>query len=427
MKLAADEERMLSGESGPGIQRAMELLIAVGEAFEAERMVDISAAHILSPEMQFWNTGQLAGWSRELVEESVEGVDGFKVPTTINPIFLDPRLAERIAFPAGFIEEMQRTLAEGRQTYARLGIIPVYSCCPFYVYPARKGEHIGSAESVAVLYNNSVLGVRVNRESGPTALATALTGKTPLYGMHLSENRYARALVKLKDSLDPATFTYADYNALSYYVGGVVVNRIPVYAGLPENMSTTQLKYLCAPLGVSAGIPMMHAAGITPEAPDVETALGARQPEMVVEVGKEEISTTYEQLTSAREERINYVFLGCPHASVPEIQEIAGLLYGKKIHPDVTLIVGTSSPLHLLTREMGLVDIIEGSGGMVISGMCSAGAFLRRNVPKGYKVGVAATNAAKAAHYLKVGGVQVWFGNLRNCIDAAIKGKWEGS
>lgn len=425
MKLTADEERMLAGESGPGVQRALELLIAVGEAYEAEKLIDISSSHILSPEMQFWNTGQLSRWARELVTESVEGATHFKVPVTINPIFLEPTIAERLGYPESYIEEMRQSLAFGRETYARLGVIPTYTCCPFYIHPLRQGEHSGGAESLVVLFNNSVLGVRVNRESGPTALATALTGKTPLYGMHLPENRYGQALVELKDDLEPRAFTYADYNALSYGVGKMVVDKIPVFLGLPRNMSITQLKYLCAPLGVSAGIPMFHAVGITPEAPTAEVALGGKKPEMSIEVGRKEIEQTSTELCSATDSRIDYVFLGCPHVTIPEMEEIATLLQSKKVKPDILLIVGTTEPLRLLARKMGLVDIIENSGGMVVSGMCSAGSFLRRGVPQGFHVGVVATNAAKAAHYLKAGGVQVWFGTMQQCISAAVTGRWE--
>jgi len=427
VKLAADEERMLAGELGPGVQRAIELLIAVGEAYDAAEMIDISSSHILSPEMQFWNTGQLSRWARELVAESVEGAKSFRVPVTINPIFLEPQIAERLGYPRSYINEMRDSLDHGRKTYGRLGVIPTYTCCPFYIYPARKGEHLGGAESLAVLFNNSVLGAMVNRESGPTALATALTGKTPLYGMHLPENRLGQAIVVLKDDLDPDIFTYADYNALSYYVGKIVVDKIPVFLGLPQKISITQLKYLCAPLGVSAGIPMFHAVGITPEAPTAEVALGGKKAAITIEVGKKEIDMTYSDLCSATEHKIDYVFLGCPHVTIPEMQEIAKLLQGKKINSAVIFIVGTAEPLRLLAQEMGLVDMIESSGGIVVSGMCSAGSFLRRGVPEGYKVGVAATNAAKAAHYLKVGGVQVWFGTMQKCIEAAIKGNWEAA
>ena len=425
MKLTSDEKRMLDGGSGPGVQRAMELLVAVGDAYEAERMVDATSSHILSPELQFWSTGKLGRWVKELTKESIEGVHRFKIPTTINPLFLTAEVAEKIGFPAEYIEEMQQTQIYGIDAYRSLGVIPTYTCCPFYLHAAHYGEHLGGAESVAVLFYNSVFGAMVNRESGPTALAIAITGKTPCYGMHVPENRRAQVVVKIKDDLDPGTFTYADYNALSYFVGGIVVDKIPVYSGLPSSTTLTQLKYLCVPLGVSAGLPMMHAAGITPEAPTVEAALGNKKPAMTIEIGAQELRDTYEALCSARDEKVNYVLLGCPHTTVEETREIAHLLQGKKVSDDVLLLVGTSEPLRLLAQQMGLVDIIEKAGGLVVSGICSAGSFLRRNVPSGFSVGVAATNAAKAAHYLKVSGVQCWFGTMKQCVNAAINGKWE--
>jgi predicted aconitase len=110
---------------------------------------------------------------------------------------------------------------------------------------------------------------------------------------------------------------------------------------------------------------------------------------------------------------------------VEELREIAQLLEGEKVHNDVLLLVGTTEPLRLLAQQMGLVNIIEKAGGLVVSGICAAGSFLRRNVPSGFTVGVAATNAAKAAHYLKASGVQCWFGTMQKCLNAAVKGRWE--
>ncbi len=107
-------------------------------------------------------------------------------------------------------------------------------------------------------------------------------------------------------------------NALSYCVGKMVVDKIPVFLGLPPDMSITQLKYLCAPLGVSAGTPMFHAVGITPEAPTVAAAFGGRKPEMTIAVGRREIDSTFKELCSATEPKVDYVFLGCPHVSIPE-------------------------------------------------------------------------------------------------------------
>ena len=92
MRLTFEEERMLAGKEGSAIQKAMELLVAVGEAYDAEVMIDVAYAHILPTEMLHYPLGQLGAWSRELVKESLEGAEGFKVPTTLNPTFLDAAL-----------------------------------------------------------------------------------------------------------------------------------------------------------------------------------------------------------------------------------------------------------------------------------------------------------------------------------------------
>ena len=108
-----------------------------------------------------------------------------RIPTTINPLFLTAEVAAKIGFPAEYIQEMQETQIHGMDVYRSLGVIPTYTCCPFYLHAAHYGEHLGGAESVAVLFYNSVFGAMVNRESGPTALAIAITGKTPVSYTHL--------------------------------------------------------------------------------------------------------------------------------------------------------------------------------------------------------------------------------------------------
>ncbi|MFC2032663.1 aconitase X [Chloroflexota bacterium] len=424
MKLSGEEARMLDGEQGPGVQKAMELLVAVGKAYGAERMVKVVSSHLVPPDLQFWTTGQLGEWARELVMESLEGAEVFKVDTTINPVIFNPDLLKKFGYPQSYVDEMKASIAHGMSLYERLGVIPAYTCCPFFSHVFRKGEHLGMAETTAVLFSNSILGAMTNRESGPTALATALTGRTPLHGMHLPKNRLGQVLVELKDNLNLEDFTYADYSALSYYVGGQAMDRIPVYAGLPSNMSITELLYLSSAHSGRGGIPMFHAAGITPEAPTVEAAFGGKRPVDKIEVGREEIKAVFETLCSSTEEKVNFVLFGCPHATLEQIRKVARLLNGKKTHNDVTLILATSDPIYALAQRMGLVEAIQDAGGFVVSGLCSIG-FPRRAVPQGFKVGVIAIAATGSAHLLKAAGLQVWFGSIEQCVKAAIKGKWE--
>ena len=424
MKLCDEEKRMLGGELGPGVQRAMELLIAVGEAYGAERMIRITSCHLVPPDLQLWTTGQTGKWARELVTESVEGAECFRVNTTINPVIFDPDLLLKFGYPKFYVDEMKICIAGGMELYRRLGVIPTYTCCPFFSRVFREGEHLGAAETTVVLFLNSILGAMTNRESGPTALAAALTGRTPLYGMHLRENRLGQVLVEFKDNLSLKEFTYADYSALGYYVGGRAMDKIPVYTGLPSNVSMTELLYFSCAHSGCGGVSMIHAVGVTPEAPTAETAFGGKKPVATIEVGKEELESVFETLCSASEEKVNYVLLGCPHATLEQIREVARLLSGKRVHNDITLILATSEPVYALAKKMGLIDVITEAGGFAVSGLCSIG-FPRRAVPPGFEIGVIATDGSVAAHLLRVAGLQVWYGSMDQCIGAAIKGKWE--
>ena len=427
MKLTVDEERILAGKEGSGLRKAMELLVAVGEAFDAEVMIDVASSHIVAPEMQLWpNIEQFQVWLKELVAESIEEARSFRVPVTINPVYMKPQVARKIGFPQSFIDEVEQPIREAMEKYKRLGAMPTYTCCPFFTHVSRRGEHLGGAESVAILFYNTVFGAMVNRESGPTSLATALTGKTPLYGLHLPENRRAQALVELKDDINPRDFDYADYNALSYYVGKEVKDKIPVFKNLPKDITITQLKYLCAPLGVSSGLPMLHAVGITPEAPTLEAALRGQKEEMKLEVGRREVEQTFEALCTAKDEKVNIVLFGCPHATVEEMAEIAQMLEGKKLHEDVKLVVATSEAFGAMVQEMGIVGAIEDAGGLVATGMCVGTNFLVGRLPREIGLETVATNSAKAASYLGAAGVKVWFGNTKQCVTAALEGRWKG-
>ena len=201
---------------------------------------------------------------------------------------------------------------------------------------------------------------------------------------------------------------------------------IPVFKDLPLDISVTELLYLARSLPTTGGLPMFHAVGITPEAPNLEAAFGDRKPLDTVVVGREEMRNTFQEVSSAEDEKINWVLFGCPHATWEQITRVARALAGKKIHRDVHLILATSEPLRALAQKKGLVDGIQTAGGHVLSNVCSVG-FPRRAVPPGYRMGVAVSDSAGAAHLLKVMGVPVWFGSIEQGVKAAITGRWEAA
>lgn len=426
MKLTQREEHMLAGKFGTGPQKSMELLTAVGDVFEAECMVPVASSHLVIPEIQLFPKGREAEWGIEITRKLVDGVDKFRVPATINPTVLDLEKAEALQISDKFVSDMKPIFKKAMEVYEKKGAIPNYSCTPFFDFFYRKGEHLGGAESVQVLYNNSVNGARLNRETGPTALAVAVTGVTPNYGMHLDENRLGQVLFELDENIDPEKFTDADLNALGYFAGRVAVERIPVFNGLPTNMNETDLKYLCVPLAVSAGIPMIHVVGVTPEALTLDAAFGGKKAKETVVVGMEELQTAFERLNTATSSDLDYVALGCPHCSLRELREIVHLLNGRKISPNVVFFVATSTIKYDLARKMGIVEEIERCGGVVVKGMCP-GASIFGRYGKELGVKTVATNSSKNAHYIGAhsgGHVKTCFGSKEKCIEAAIAGKW---
>jgi predicted aconitase len=426
MRLTEKQQQMLDGEYGRGTQRSIEMLIRVGEVFDAADMVPVRSSHLVIPEMSLFFNNEAAEWGREITRPLMEDVKRFAVPSTTNALMLDLEKADALRIPRSFVKEMKQTFDESKAEYEGRGAIPNYSCTPFFDFFYRRGDHLGGAESVQILLNNSFNGARVNRETGATALAVAVTGVTPRYGLHLKENRYGQVLIEIDRELTGEKLNDADYNAIGYYVGRVAVDRIPVFRGLPRDMDETDCKYLCVPLAVSAGIGLIHVEGVTPEADSLEMAFGGRKPKDRFVIGKKELKSSYERLNTAKGEKMDYVALGCPHCSLNELREIAALLEGKTVNPNVVLLVATSTIKYKLGQQMGIVETIESSGGVVVSGMCPGSTIFGRY---GKELGVrtVATNSAKNAHYIGAhsgGCVGTHFGSMRQCIEAALTGRW---
>ena len=426
MELTKREEDMLSGKIGKGAQKSMELLFSVGQVFGADKMIPVTSSHLVIPEIQLFPKGSEAEWGMEITRKLVDGIEKFAVPATINPMIIDIEKSDALNIPKRFVDEMKPIFKKAIDFYEGKGAIPNYSCAPYFDFFYRKGEHLGGAESIQVLFNNSVNGARLNRETGPTALAVAVTGVTPNYGMHLAKNRVGEVLFELDEKLDSTNFTDADFNAIGYYGGFIAAERIPVFSGLHSTMTATDLKYLCVPLAVSAGIPMIHVLGVTPEAGTIEEAFGGVAPRETVRITQKEIQWTYDRLNTAQTEDLDYVAIGCPHCSLEEIRYISELLRGRKVHINVIMFVAASTIKYELAERMGIVRTLENSGVVVVKGMCP-GASIFGRYGKELGVSTVATNSSKNAHYIGAhsgGHIKTHFGSLVQCIESAVAGKW---
>jgi len=400
MYLNKEEERILNGELGEGMQKAMELLVAIGDAYDAEKLIPISRAHAAS-------SGQEG--DMYFVELLANGGASCRVPTTTNPVY------DMEYFHSLFeiSEEEAEVPRRVKEAYKRIGAILSWCCTPYITENIPLyGEHVAFSESSATPYVNSVIGALTNREAAQSALAAGVIGKTPEYGLHLKENRRGTHLVKVEAALKDEF----DYTLLGQYVGKQIGYGIPVFTGISNPPTTEDLINLCAMLNTSGAVPMFYIPGYTVEAETVEEAFQGDTPEDKITVTERELKQTYEELQTTSG-KLDLVTLGCPHYTLKQVGEVARLLKGKKIHPDVSFWVCTSATAKLLAERNGYVDIIRQAGGHVVPDTC-----IDEPCWHPYKEKVGATDSPKCAYYRRFKEAMVI--RLKDCVEAAIKGEW---
>ena len=225
---------------------------------------------------------------------------------------------------------MERTALAYKTLGARLN----FSCTPYlFDNIPRQGEVIAFSESSATPYVNSVWGALTNRESAQSALCAAIVGKVPEYGLLLKENRRATARVVVKADLRD---DFA-YQQLGWAVPQKIGHRIPVFEGIPKNVGMEGLMNLGAQLNTAGAVPMYHIAGVTPEAPDLETALQGRPPEIEIDIRQPDLD---EQIGKFSDEPgdIDFVMFGCPHHTLRQVREVAGMLEGRRLRTELWIL-----------------------------------------------------------------------------------------
>jgi predicted aconitase len=399
--LTAEEQAMLAGEAGPGVQKAMEIVLALGQIYGAADLVAVASVQVSG--VSYKNLGE-AGL--EFLEEWMAQGARVRVPATLNPAGMDLLAWRELGFSEEFARRQQAVIA----AYTALGITPTCTCTPYLVGHAPQfGQHVAWAESSAVSYANSVLGARTNREGGPSALAAAITGRTARYGLHLDKNRLATAMVDVRCPIA----SEADLGALGYLVGQRVKNGVPYFRFDSLNLNLSfNLKTLGAAMAASGAVALYHVEGVTPE------ALAGN----VIRPGAEwlvidDLASGYAALNGPAE-TIDLVSIGCPHASLAEIEAMADALAGRRV--TTALWITTARTTRQAAKAAGLVARIEAVGGRVVADTCLVVAPV---ADLGFHT--LATNSAKMAFYAPShSGLVVRFGPMEQCLEAAVTGKW---
>jgi predicted aconitase len=427
MKLTEAEQAMLDGREGRAVRKAMELLVRYGEALGAERLVDtnnVCGAVTAPSQLKLANVkrrGLEYGLNAGFSEMNLDSDEVIEVPRA--KVYTCQLIQQFGPDTAGLHDGSREMLDLQKQAdgfFGARGVHIMATCTPYQVgnVPV-KGEHCAWMESSAVVYCNSVLGARTNTEGTESTGAASLTGKIPYWGYHLPENRFGTHLVEVRVPVEDMM----GWGLLGYYVGEVIQDEIPVLRGEMSQPDLAKLKHFGAAAASSGGVEMYHIPAVTPEAPSLEAALGSRLPVETLQYGKSERRLAYENLnSSAKDRHVDFIMLGCPHDSIEQIWQAARLLEGKRLHSGTELWIHTPRAIRELADRSGYTKIVEDAGGHILSDSCPA---ISRVMPRGTKV--VATDSAKQAHYLPaITGVQLWFGSLGDCIDAALTGTWSG-
>ncbi len=373
MYLTREEEGILDGEKGEVLERLFRLLVRLGDIYGAEKMIPVGSVQVAGVSYK-----SIGDPGMEFLEDYASKGAKVKVLTYLNPAGMDLEDWDKLGFPKDFAENQTRII----KAFKDMGIVITSTCTPYLAGNLpRFREHIAWSESSAVSFANSVIGARTNREGGPSALAAAICGVTPNYGLHLDKNRKPNIVIDVDAELE----FNSDYGALGYYIGKQVKNKIPYFKGVKDS-NTDNLKALGAAMAASGAVALYYVEGQTPEANLMD--IGGLE---TIGVTVKEIKETYDILNTGEEPDI--VILGCPHASLREVSTLASKVEGKTLKKPVWIC--TSRMIKEAAERMGFDSIIEKAGGKIVADTCCVVSPIEQ---MGYKT--TAVNSGKAANYL---------------------------
>ncbi|MEZ0172531.1 aconitase X [Microvirga sp. TS319] len=411
MELTQADRAFLDGAHGKAAQVAMNIVLRMAELQGADRLIDVTQAHIdgciyTGPgSLRF--AQRLRDWGGRVA-----------VPTTLNSISVDHRRWRAQGIDPAFGEPASQL----GDAYVDMGARPTFTCAPYLLdsAPAR-GEQIVWAESNAVVFANSVLGARTMKYPDYLDICIALTGRAPLAGCHVESGRRAALRINLPalDGLDDSF-----YPLIGYHVGLLAANRIPVIVGLEKaSPSQDDLKAFGAAFATTSSAPMFHIVGVTPEAASVEEATGgAAVP--ALDVGIEDLARSWSELDNAQDASVDLVSLGNPHFSVGECERLAALCRGRARHKDVTMVVTCGRATYDRVREAGILAELEQFGIQIVTDTCWC-MIIEPVIPPHARTIM--TNSGKYAHYGPgLTGRRFHFGSLEACVEAAATGIADG-
>jgi predicted aconitase len=408
MKLTDEEQALRAGAFGRAAQWAIEHQIKVGRYLGARDFVAVSQAHVMADTESLGAAG--VEWLEHLARLPAQE-RRVRVPTITDPRGTDFAAAHRLKQQPWMVDLERRAIG----ALEALGVLMTNTCINYQtIMSPLIGEHVAYGDTGVVIYCNSVCGARSNFEGGPSALAAALTGRTPRYGYHLEERRRATLVVNV--GFTPRELN--DWGALGGIVGRLAGDywQVPAIVGIERVPASDEMKHFGAALASYGSVALFHMADITPEARRLDEVLAPGRSLRSYDVGEAEIRAFQESYTAAI---VDVVVFSAPQLSLIEMAQVAGMLAGR--HAKIPLLVVTSPQVKGDADRMGLTARIEEAGGTVLSGMCFYQSYAREMAEaNGWRR--LATNSAKLVNIVGGYGYQPALMSMPACIDAACSG-----
>ncbi len=408
MHLTDHERDILTASEGEAARLAMQILFDLGETYGATEMMPVSQVHI---DMTLY----MVDAGVEFVERLAELGGRFAVPTQLNPSAIDFSRCRELRVPAE-LEEKSRRL---QRAYLKMGAVPTWTCAPYQqgMIPGF-GEQIAWGESNAIAFANSVIGARTNRYADLVDVCAGIIGRVPRFGLHLSENRRAEALVTLAGFTPEMFACSAIYPLLGYVFGEIAGDRVTALAGMPEEVTRDDLKAFSAAAASSGAVGLFHLIGITPEAQSIEECFAGEAPAPVV-LTPSMVADAEGRLSDSKVEHPDLIALGCPHFSADEFTALDELLLGRPVHDAISCWVFTSRSVYDQIEESGLLARLKSAEVDVFTDGCPL-----QYPAKSWDFRAAMSNSAKFANYCySQTGLRAVYGSLRECVETAVNGR----
>jgi phosphomecalonate degydratase large subunit len=363
LKLTKEEEEALEGKHGETLALAYRTLVAIGEATEADKLIPIQWAHLSGVN---YNTIGDAG--EEFLSHLSKDAQ-FKVKTTVNPMGFDSDTVLKYDIDEQFIKKQQSI----KLSYEKMGAIPSFSCIPYEIFNLPKnGTHVSFAESNAAIYVNSISGLRTNKEGAFSALASALTGKSPYSELREKKNRKPNLTIRMKTGNKDDLA----YGLLGYFAGKVAGSSVAI-SGTKE-LDRRSCKSLCAGMGTSGQCGMF--------------TLGAEEGEKM-DFDDKEMKKVHDELNTS--ESGDVITLGSPQLGLEEIADLVAKLKGRSFRKRCMIFCPRAIKDQI--RNLGYDKELSRAGGELLYDCCIC---LTPLVNK-KDIDAVVTNSVKGAYYLR--------------------------